>query len=155
MPTTSLGADLLFDTHIPIHDESLDYEYGQELEEGVIWEDSEDRFNEDTQKAKGGAISNKARSAGVLQVPAPRSIQCDRTREMDCRTNAGSSLRRGENKKIPLCGQGKGNTKVVHLVSVAVRNSPVAAPYRGMGSLVDRGDGVDQRLKDKKFATMQ
>ncbi|KAJ1215204.1 hypothetical protein NDU88_002813 [Pleurodeles waltl] len=155
MSTTSRGADLLFDTHIPVHDESLDYEYEQELEEGEIREDSEHRFIQDTQKGKGSAISNKVRSVGVLQVPAPRSIQCARTRKMDCRINAGAPLRRGENKKIPLCGQANGNTKVSRLVSVAEGNSPMAAPDRGMGSLFDRGDGVDQPLKDKNVATVQ
>ncbi|KAJ1163655.1 hypothetical protein NDU88_004110 [Pleurodeles waltl] len=36
MPMTSLGADFEFVTHIPIHDENLDYEYEQELEEGCV-----------------------------------------------------------------------------------------------------------------------
>ncbi|KAJ1140089.1 hypothetical protein NDU88_006449 [Pleurodeles waltl] len=61
----------------------------------------------------------------------------------------------GENKKIALCGQGSGNTKVVCLVSVPLGNSPVTVSDRGMGSLLDRGVGVDERLKDINIATVQ
>ncbi|KAJ1159497.1 hypothetical protein NDU88_000004 [Pleurodeles waltl] len=72
---------------------------------------------------------------------------------MDSRLPAGGSLRKGEKKKIPLCGQVRDNTKVVRWVSVAVGNSLVEVPEKGMGSLLDRGDGDDQRMKENNVAT--
>ncbi|KAJ1117925.1 hypothetical protein NDU88_006121 [Pleurodeles waltl] len=152
-PTTSRSADLKFDNLFAIHDESLDYE--QELEGSEIWDDREHSLLNGTQKGKGGTNFNKERSVGVFQDSAPRMIQCNRICKKDSWLNAVGCFRKGESKKTPFWGQGSGNTKVVHLVSVAVGSSPIAASSKGMVKLVDMGDGDDHLLKDKNVATLE
>ncbi|KAJ1088924.1 hypothetical protein NDU88_002078 [Pleurodeles waltl] len=92
MPTARVSAILRIDTPFAIHDESLDYEYDRELEEGEIWDDGEHSLQKETEKVKG---CKKERSVGVFQDTASKKVQCRSKHEKDIRLNAVGSLQKG------------------------------------------------------------